>query len=349
MVKYLKGDILDAPAEALVNTVNTVGVMGRGIALQFKERFPANFKAYAAACKRDEVHPGRMFVFDTGSLTGPRFIINFPTKRHWRSNSRIEDIASGLDALVEQIQALQIRSIAIPPLGSGLGGLSWHRVKPLIEEAMARVPGVDVLVYEPAGAPAREARAVVNRPMTPSRAALAILMKQYLAALMDPAITLLEIHKLMYFLQAAGHPLRLRYVKGHYGPYAENLRHVLRDTEGQVTRGFRDDGDAPGTPLELVPSALREAETCLEDEEDVHRQLGRVGRLVDGYETPFGLELLATVHWVATAEHATDLGAVVAGTHRWGLRKHRFTPKQIEQAWTRLGEQGWLNPAPVAS
>ena len=122
MIEYKRGDILAEDAEALVNTVNTVGVMGGGIALQFKKAFPANFKAYAATCKRGDVQPGRMFVFETGQLTNPRYIINFPTKRHWRGKSRMEDIDAGLEALVKEVRDRGIRSIAIPPLGSGLGG-----------------------------------------------------------------------------------------------------------------------------------------------------------------------------------------------------------------------------------
>lgn len=164
MIRYVQGDILEAQAEALVNTVNCVGVMGRGIALQFKRAFPSNYKVYAAACKRGEVQPGRMLVFETGELTGPRYIINFPTKVHWRGKSRIEHIESGLEALVAEIQARDIRSIAIPPLGSGLGGLDWTEVHPLIDRAMSEVPDVEVEVYEPVGVP-DSARAGSRAPL----------------------------------------------------------------------------------------------------------------------------------------------------------------------------------------
>src|SRR5215208_2123004 len=118
-VEIRRGDLLAADAEAVVNTVNCVGIMGRGIALQVKNAYPANFKAYEAACKRGEVEPGRMLVHETGQLTNPRYIINFPTKRHWRGRSRIEDIESGLDALVAEVRRLGIKSIAVPPLGCG--------------------------------------------------------------------------------------------------------------------------------------------------------------------------------------------------------------------------------------
>ena len=124
------GDIFEEDVEALVNSVNCVGVMGRGIALQFKNRFPENFKAYAAACKRDEVKPGRMFIHESGTMTNPRYIVNFPTKRHWRGKSRMEDIEAGLADLAREIKRRNIRSIAIPPLGSSLGKLDWADVRP---------------------------------------------------------------------------------------------------------------------------------------------------------------------------------------------------------------------------
>src|SRR5262245_56499440 len=149
MIEYQTGDILQADVEALVNAVNCVGVMGRGLALEFKKAYPKNFRVYEAACAREEVQPGRMFVFDTGRPTNPKFIINFPTKRHWRGSSRIEDIESGLQALAEEIRARHITSIALPALGSGLGGLDWRDVRPRIEKALGSLPGVHVILFEP--------------------------------------------------------------------------------------------------------------------------------------------------------------------------------------------------------
>lgn len=344
MIRFTHGDILRAETEALVNTVNCVGVMGRGIALQFKQAYPANYEAYAAACERGDVQPGSMFVFETGQLTSPRYIINFPTKRHWRGKSRIEDIETGLRALSSEIRARGIRSIAVPPLGVGLGGLDWNRVRPLIEKELAGLHEVDVLVFEPGGAPAdaRRNRSSDVPRMTAGRAALVSLMRRYLDALMDPSISLLEVHKLMYFLQEAGEPLRLRYVKGPFGPYAENLRHVLREIEGHLVSGYADGGDAPGKQLELVPGAIRDAEAFLETHAASHQRFDRVAQLVDGFETAFGLELLATVHWVATKEGAEDAQSVERQTYAWGDRKRRFTPVQIGLAVERLASRGWM-------
>jgi O-acetyl-ADP-ribose deacetylase (regulator of RNase III) len=149
MIEFRTGDIFRADAEALVNAVNCVGIMGRGIALQFKNDFPENFKAYEAASKREEVQPGKMFVFETGTFTNPKFIINFPTKRHWRGKSRMEDIDSGLKALVDEIRKRGIRSIAIPALGSGLGGLNWDDVRPRIEAALRGIENLHVIIFEP--------------------------------------------------------------------------------------------------------------------------------------------------------------------------------------------------------
>lgn len=149
MITLASGNLLDADVEALVNAVNCVGVMGKGLALQFKDWFPANFKAYAKACKAGEVRTGAMFVFATGLLQNPRFLVNFPTKQHWRDRSRIEDIEAGLQSLVVEIRERRIRSIAVPALGCGLGGLEWREVRPRIEAAFASLPEVDVRLYVP--------------------------------------------------------------------------------------------------------------------------------------------------------------------------------------------------------
>ncbi len=149
MFKLLKGDLLEAQAEALVNTVNTKGVMGKGVALQFKRAFRENYKAYAAACERGEIEVGKIFVFDLGTLDHPRYIFNFPTKRHWRQRSRIEYVQTGLEDLVREVRVHDIQSIALPPLGCGYGGLDWDEVRVLIEEAANRLPEVEFLVYGP--------------------------------------------------------------------------------------------------------------------------------------------------------------------------------------------------------
>jgi O-acetyl-ADP-ribose deacetylase (regulator of RNase III) len=343
MMELTKGNLLHADTQAIVNTVNCVGFMGRGIAAQFKRQYPENFKAYEAACKRQEVTPGKMFIFETGQLTNPRFIINFPTKRHWRGKSRVEDIESGLTALVADVQRFGIQSLAIPPLGCGLGGLDWREVRPLIERAFASLPDVRALVFEPNDeGPSDKMAAVKDVPkMTEGRAVLVGLFEKYLGALMDPAISLLEVHKLMYFAQEAGQPLRLKYVKAPYGPYAENLRHVLSAIEGYMISGYGDGGDTPEKPLELVPGAADDARAFLKGHPETLARFDRVVALVEGFETSFGMELLSTVHWVMAHESARD-ERVVDAVHAWNPRKRMFVDEQIMIASKRLRDGGWV-------
>lgn len=344
MIEYTGGNILHADAEALVNTVNCVGVMGRGIALQFKNAYPKNFKVYEAACQRQEVQPGQMFVYATGELANPRFIINFPTKRHWRDNSRMEDIESGLLDLVEVIRSNNIHSIAIPPLGSGLGGLEWDDVRPRIEKALEALPQVKVLLYEPKGAPTSDKMLHKREApkMTAGRAALVELMSRYLKGLLDPAVSLLEVHKLMYFLQESGEPLRLQFKAAHYGPYAENLRHVLNAIEGHLVSGYADGGDMPEKTLELVPGAEDEANQFLAHHKATRDRFDKVADLVEGFESPYGLELLSTVHWVAKVSKARTIDEVEQRVYAWNDRKRQFTSRQIELAMDVLTRKGWV-------
>jgi len=344
MIELTHGDILLADADALVNTVNCVGVMGRGIALQFRKAYPENFKRYQAACKRNEVRPGKMLIFETGLLTGPRYIINFPTKRHWKGKSRLEDIEAGLPALVEEIRKRDIRSVAVPPLGCGLGGLDWNEVRPRIIHAFEELGDVRVLLFEPAGAPKADEMVKEKKApgMTPGRAVLIELMTRYLAAVMDPFITLLEIHKLMYFMQEAGQDLRLKFEKGTYGPYAKNLRHVLSLVEGHFISGYGDAADNPERPIELIPGVPELASAFIESHPDTQARFDRVAKLIHGFETPFGMELLATVHWVCTREGAASGEKAVERTYAWNERKKSFDRKQITLARDVLASQGWL-------
>ncbi len=346
MIERTQGNILKADAEALVNTVNCVGVMGRGIALQFRKDFPENYKAYKAVCDRHELHPGTMHVFDLRQLQHPRYIINFPTKRHWKGKSRLEDIQSGLVSLVEEVNRRNIKSIAIPPLGCGLGGLDWSEVWPLIESAFRLLPDVNVVVYEPAGAPevASMAKLKTSPSMTAGRAALLGLMQRYLAAVMDPYVTLLEIHKLMYFMQEAGELLKLRFIKGPYGPYSENLRHVLSLIEGHFIIGFGDAEDAPDKQIELIDSASEQSAMFLREHDSTLEKFNRVANLIKGFETSYGMELLATVHWVASKESVCNADEAVSSVHNWNARKQMFREQHIRCAWDNLQREGWITP-----
>jgi O-acetyl-ADP-ribose deacetylase (regulator of RNase III) len=257
----------------------------------------------------------------------------------------MEYVEAGLRALVEELKRLGLKSVAVPPLGCGLGGLDWNEVRPRMERAFAELPDVRVLLFEPKGAPSVEEMAKDQKTpnMTEGRALLLGLMRRYLAAVMDPVVTLLEIHKLMYFMQESGQNLRLKYAKGTYGPYAENLRHVLTHIEGHFIVGYGDAADNPDKPIELKEQAVTAAEEFLKDHPNVHERFERVGHLIGGFETPLGMELLSTVHWVATREGAMSAEDATTKAYAWNERKRMFKPEHIHVAWDALDREGWLS------
>ena len=349
MIEEGRGNVLTADADALVNTVNTVGVMGKGIALQFKRAHPANYAAYRAAYERGELQIGRIFVFDTGRLGPGRYILNFPTKRHWRSGSRLEDIQAGLEDLVRVVRDLDIDSVAVPALGAGNGGLDWQDVRPLIAEAAGRIPDTRVVLFPPAGAPPAEAMPVgTARPeMTRGRAVLLIAVARYLAQANTlesrTGVSELEIQKLAYFLQLFGLPLGLRFHRGRYGPYAENLHPVLQEMEGHQIIGY---GDRSAPVLDLRPVRVTgdgdaEAVSLLTGDEDAERTIDAVMGLIEGFETPYSVELLATVHFASRQDGvAGDDAALSERVASWSLRKARlFTDEHVRLAAGRLRER----------
>ena len=348
MIEYKKGNILSEETEAIVNTVNCVGVMVRGTALQFKNAFPGNFKAYARACRRNEVKPGRMFVYTNEGNENPRFIINFPTKRHWRGDSRLEDIRTGLDDLVKVVRENNVQSIAIPPLGCGLGGLDWNEVKDLIKAAFSEYAGQDLctIVYTPDKSTlSRPTRPISIPEMTDGRAALIVLMQHYINGLFDPTVSLLEAHKLMYFLNESGEQAvsKLKFVEGHYGPFATNLSHVLKAIEGYFVSGFKDGGDQPTKELSLIPGTTEDAVQFIRGNKAIAKNIHKVSTLVSAFETPFGLELLATVHWILTRSPLSSKDELFQLLYAWNKHKRQFTEAQINLAAHRLANEGWLS------
>ena len=349
MIEYVEGDLLKANADALVNTVNAVGVMGKGVALQFKQAFPSNFKAYRAACKRGEVKIGEMFVFDAGQLTKPRYIINFPTKTHWKARSRLNDVEAGLGDLRRVVRELSITSIAVPPLGCGNGGLVWADVRPLIATALGDLDGVRALVFEPKGAPeASQMKVGTAKPkMTRGRAVLIGLLARYLG-LADLGASPIEVQKLMYFAQRAGEPLRLNFEPGRYGPYAEALSHVLEAMEGHYVRGYGDRSKRvpEAEPITLVDGAADEAGTWLAEHPESLDKIDQVLELTDGFQSAYEMELLATVDWVAHGPEAAamdDPTVAFNQVQHWNERKRRlFTERHVDLAWQRLSELGWF-------
>lgn len=348
MIRLKTGNLLTEKTEALVNTVNCVGVMGKGIALQFKKAYPDNFKAYKKLCDAAQLHPGQMFVCDRGTLLAPRYIINFPTKRHWRSPSKLEDIQIGLTALIEEIKQRDIKSIAIPPLGCGNGGLDWYVVKPMIIQACEVIPEVEVTLFEPTDTPVSQ-QAAIAKPKKPPMTVARALFIQLIGRYGEPGyeLTKLEIQKLAYFLQEAGEPLKLRFEKHQFGPYADNLNHVLSAIDGYYIQGFGDRSER--SSISVTPEGKQASSDFLQKHPESLARLERVSHLIFGFETPYGMEMLATIHWVATHEEkqaASNLQKAIEAVQQWSDRKRNlFKTNHLRTAWQRLQHEEWLEPA----
>jgi O-acetyl-ADP-ribose deacetylase (regulator of RNase III) len=324
MMKFTQGNLLEAPAEAFVNTVNTVGVMGKGIALMFKEAFPANFRAYEDACKQKEVTVGKMFVTENHALSGPRWIINFPTKKHWRNPSKLEWIIEGLGDLRRIVEEHQIRSIAVPPLGAGNGGLDWSEVRPEVERILGDLKGVEVLVFEPAIKYQNVAKWTGVEQLTPARALIAEMIRRYWVLGIE--CTYLEVQKLGWFLERTIHslgindPLDLQFKADKYGPFSDRLRHLLNALDGTYLHCDKRLSDAgPSDTIWFDEGRRQRLDLYLQQEtsEPLRNVLELTGRRIDGFESPLGMELLATVDWLIEKEHCE---VTVAGI-REGLRQ----------------------------
>jgi O-acetyl-ADP-ribose deacetylase (regulator of RNase III) len=352
MISYTQGNLLDAHVEALVNTVNTVGVMGKGIALMFKDRFGRNFDLYAAACKAKRVKVGQMFVTETGEFDGPRWIINFPTKEHWKGSSRLEWVEAGLQDLKRVLRERQIKSVAIPPLGAGNGGLDWPTVKSRIQAALGDVEGVDVIVYEPTHKYQNVAKRAGVEKLTPARALVAEAVRRYWVLGME--CSLLEIQKLAWFLERSverlglRNDLKLEFKAHRYGPFAPRLNHLLNSLDGSYLHCDKRIADAGHLDVIWFDSGRKElVQSFLKSEaKDVAPALELAAAVIDGFESPFGMELLASVDWLLTREHvAPVVPAVLKGLADWpadgadgaGKRKREiFNERSVRIALERL-------------
>lgn len=349
MIHYTQGNLLDSKAQALVNTVNTVGIMGKGIALMFKDRFADNFRLYAQACKAGDVRTGRMFVTEPQELDGPRWIINFPTKQHWRGDSRLEWIVEGLQDLRRFLVDHQVRSIAIPPLGAGNGGLDWAAVRPHINHALGDLD-VEITVYEPTARYQNVAKRQGVEQLTAARALIAELVRRYWV--MGFECSLLEVQKLAWFLDrslnradAASNPLKLRFEANRFGPYAHGLTKLLDKLDGSYLGSEKRIGDAK--PLDVVwfqEERTQLVQAFLRTEAKPYMAaLEETSALIDGFESPYGMELLATVDWLlARGDVQPTVESVRAGLQSWpheggAERKARlFDDRAIRVAVARL-------------
>jgi O-acetyl-ADP-ribose deacetylase (regulator of RNase III) len=339
---YIKGNLLEAQTQALVNTVNTVGVMGKGIALQFKEAFPMNFKLYAAACKRKELQPGKLLVVKEQTLQGEKIIINFPTKTEWYMKSKYEYVEEGLKELVRVIDEYKIESIAIPPLGCGNGGLQWDKVKDIIEKYLGHLKQVYIQVFEPNEAVKEILKQQdTNKEvrLTPARAMLLYAMFYYES--LGENASLFVANKLAYFLQRLGEKTlnKLKFEAHHYGPYAVQVEHLLHNINGKYLKGLEQMNAKAFEPLELQYDKIQEVSDYVKKELNAEQRarLSNLIKLIDGFQSALSLEILATVDYVKKENPGMKQEDIIKTIHNWSDRKRKlFQAKYIQIAASHL-------------
>ncbi len=335
MIHYRTGNLLDSEAEALVNTVNTVGVMGKGIALQFKNMFPNNFKQYANACKEKEVMIGKLLVTEEETLLrGKKIIINFPTKTNWRLPSEYNYIDAGMAELVKLIKAKNIKSIAIPPLGSGNGGLDWNKVKAIIEKDLSDL-ACDIYIYQPSSN-IQEVMKKERVKLTPARAMLLSVL--YDLVKNGEFASEFAAEKIAYFLQrfGAGESFKLEYHPNFYGPYSGKVKHVLYYLNGSYIMGYSSKDKKPFEELGLIPDGEIDVNEYLQQPENaVYKEvIEKTKKFLTGFYSQFGLELLSTIDFIQQEKGVSSIDAITRELENWSDRKKTlFTnPNFIEIA-----------------
>lgn len=355
-IEFTSGNLLEADTDALVNTVNTVGVMGKGVALMFKEMFPENFREYEAACRAKRVQVGHMFVTRRDAFLGPKWIVNFPTKAHWRYPSRIEWVEQGLDDLKEIISSENIRSIALPPLGAGNGGLDWKAVRSLIVQKLSDLENVRVVIYEPTKQYQNVAKRAGVQNLTPARAAIAEMVRRY--AILGIDCSLLEVQKLGYFLERFNRKFGLSefgfaFSANRYGPYSDRLHHMLDSLDGSYLHCERRIADAGAFEPIRFDDARREAVSLFVRTEGKEHlpSVDATSALIDGFESPLGMELLSTVDWlvndIGTSPNVTAIKAALVswpGGEQAAARKLRlFEDRIISLGLEALSDAGLIH------
>ncbi|MDP4239774.1 MAG: macro domain-containing protein [Bacteroidota bacterium] len=333
MIQLQTGNLLDSNAEALVNTVNTVGIMGKGIALQFKNMFPTNYKQYAKACKNGEVQIGKLFVTEETTLLGGRkIIINFPTKTDWRKPAEYIYIEQGLKALARLIIDNQIHSVAIPPLGTGNGGLDWNKVKAMIELYLSALD-CDIQIYQP-NTLIQEAMKKERVKLTPARAML-------LAVLFDLVrdgefVSEFAAEKVAYFLQRFGAEeyFKLDFQPNFYGPYSGKVKRVLYYLNGSYITGYSSMDKKPFEELGIMTDGEKEVTNYLNENETYKAIVEKTKKFLAGYYSSFALELLSTVDFIKQEKKVSTVEEITENINQWSSRKSAMfnKPQYIQLA-----------------
>ncbi|RZJ70256.1 MAG: Appr-1-p processing protein [Flavobacterium sp.] len=341
MIRYIEGNILESNAEALVNTVNTMGVMGKGLALQFKKEFPYNYKVYQKACKDKAFDIGELIITEEESLLyGTKTIIDLPTKTDWRKPSEYNYIETGLQKLASEIKGKNIKSVAIPSLGTGHGGLDWHKVKNLIEITLKDIDS-DIQIYLP-NYVIREAMKEERAKLTPARAML-------LAILFDMVkngefVSEFAAEKVAYFLQRFGakDAFKLNFEPNFYGPYSGKVRRVLYYLNGSYITGYSAMDKKPFEALGIMMDAETEVNDYLSQDLNVVYStiVAKTKAFLSGFYSAFGLELLSTIDFLSSKHQTKDLGIILNSLNSWSNRKKTLFSNQnfVKRALVRLEE-----------
>ncbi len=326
-IEYKSGNMFDEPTEAIVNTVNCVGVMGKGVALEFKRRWPENFKAYKRLCDEKHLSPGQVFIFDNNDILENgkhRYLINFPTKQHWRSRSKIEYIEAGLDNFVQQVREFGIKSISLPPLGCGNGGLDWADVKPIIEKKIAKLTDVHFVVFAPNLDQQDPEQSSIPTDLTVGRATMMVVFAE-LEKFFGGHLTRLTAQKIVYFLQVLGVDFGLKFSKQQFGPYSKALHNAFKVMESKrYIQGY----NSSDQEVVVTPATYAAADEFLKIEgTDVSDIVSRLSLLVDGYESPYGMELLSSVHFLSKTEGITTQPEMSQALEEWNEHKRANFPE----------------------
>ena len=337
MIKYITGNILESNAEALINTVNTVGVMGKGIALQFKKAYLNNFKAYTEACKRNEVVVGKLFVTKDKNLNSEeKYIINFPTKTDWRKPSEYSYIESGLDDLMRILNEKQIKSVAIPPLGAGNGGLEWEKVKKIILQKLNHL-NVEIFVYEPTNY-IKEKLKKERVKLTEARALLLYVL--YDLVRNGEYVSEFSSEKVCYFLQRFGAKkyFKLTYAPNFYGPYSGKVRFILNVLNGSYIMGYSDMNKKPFEPLTLVADGFETVKTYVESNPELLNIAKKTIEFLNGFYSDFALELLSSIDFISVSEKIFEKEEISEHLEKWSDRKRSLfsNPRYIEVSLNQL-------------
>ncbi len=343
MIKYVTGNILESNAVALINTVNTVGVMGKGIALQFKKAYHNNYKAYVEACKKNEIEIGKLFIVKDSNLSsGEKYIVNFPTKKDWRKPSEYSFIDAGLDDLIRVLKEYNIKSIAIPPLGAGNGGLEWEKVKKIIEHKLSNLD-VEIIVFEPTQH-IKEQLKKERVKLTDARALLLYVL--YDLVKNGEYVSEFSSEKICYFLQRFGARkyFNLDFKPNFYGPYSGKVRFLLNVLNGSYIMGYSDMNKKPFEPLTLVSDGYDVVKTHIESNSELYSIAKKAIDFLTGFYSDFALELLSSIDFITTNLNSFDKEIISKQLENWSDRKRSLfsNPRYIDISVRQLQQADFV-------